>query len=94
MGFFGNLPYEEDFSILLLRVGTASLEVTGLRGWNNDEVAPISLPVKSRNRNPARGNPQTYGVVRVGRIDVDEVQYSSTAYATASTFMSVNLNER
>jgi hypothetical protein len=82
--FFGQLPYEEDFGTLLLRVGTASLEATGLRGWSN-EVAPIPLPVKSRNRNRARGNPQTYGVVRMGRIDVAEVQYGSSAYATAST---------
>ena len=82
-GFFGRLPYEEDFGILLLRVGTASLEATGLRGWSN-EVAAIPLPVRSRNQNRARGNPQTYGVVRMGRIDVAEVQYGSSAYATAS----------
>ena len=88
-GFFGQLPYEEDFGILLLRVGTASLEATGLRGWNN-EVAPIPLPVKSRNRNRTRGNPQTYGVVRMGRIDVAEVQYGSSSYATASSSNSSN----
>ena len=82
--FFGQLPYEENFGILLLRLGTASLEATGLRGWSN-EVAPIPLPVKSRNRNRARGNSQTYGVVRMGRIDVAEVQYGSSAYSTAST---------
>jgi hypothetical protein len=83
-GFFEQLPYEEDFGTLLLRIGTASLEATGLRGWNN-EVAPIPLPVKSRNRNCARGKSQTYGVVRMGRIDVAEVQYGSGAYGTAST---------
>jgi hypothetical protein len=85
-GFLGQLSYEEDFGVLLLRVGTASLEATGLRGWNN-EVAPISLPVKSNNRNRTRGNksPQTYGVVRMGRVDVAEVQYGSSAYASTST---------
>ena len=83
-GFFGQLPYEEDFGVLLLRVGMASLEATGLRGWNN-EVAPIPLPVKSRNRNRTRGNPQTYGVVRMGRIDVAEVQYGSSSHTTATT---------
>ena len=85
-GFLGQLPYEEDFGVLLLRVGTASLEATGLRGWNN-EVAPIALPVKSNNRNRTRGNksPQTYGVVRMGRVDVADVQYGSSAYASTST---------
>ena len=83
-GFFSQLPYEEDFGILLLRVGAASLEATGLRGWNN-EVAPISLPAKSINRNCPKGNIQkgdnfpsrTYGVVKMGRIGVAEVQYGS-----------------
>ena len=41
--------------------------------------------MKSRNRNHARGNPQTFGVVKMGRIGVAEVQYGSSAYATAST---------
>ncbi|KAF8868869.1 hypothetical protein BD779DRAFT_824016 [Infundibulicybe gibba] len=44
-GFLANLPYEEEFGVLLLRAGTASLESTGLRGWGN-EVAPVSAPVK------------------------------------------------
>ena len=48
-------------------------------------MAPISLPVKSRNRSRTKGNPQSYGVVRMGRIDVAEVQYGSSAYATGST---------
>ena len=90
LGFFGQLPYEEDFSLLLLRIGTASLEATGLRGWNN-EVAPIPLPVRSRDRNRARGKSsrgdrllsQTYGAVRMGRIGVAEVQYGSTRLASS-----------
>ncbi|CAK5284403.1 unnamed protein product [Mycena citricolor] len=30
------LPYEEDWGVVLLRIGTASLEATGLRGWGNE----------------------------------------------------------
>ncbi|KAJ7212287.1 hypothetical protein GGX14DRAFT_697227 [Mycena pura] len=33
------LPYEEDWGVVLLRVGTASLEATGLRGWGNEMPA-------------------------------------------------------
>jgi hypothetical protein len=80
-GFFAQLAYEEDIGLLLLREGTASLDATGLRGWNN-EVAPIALHVKAGNRNHTRGNKsssQTYGVVRMGRIDVAEVQYGSSS---------------
>ena len=86
LGFFQWLPYEEDFGILLLRVGTASLEATGLRGWNN-EVAPIPLPVRSRNRNSARGSKfpaQKHSVVRMGRIGVVEVQYGSSTHGSTS----------
>ena len=88
-GFFGQLPYDEDFGILLFRIGTASLEATGLRGWRN-EVAPIPLPVKS-NRNPNRATRgktpdiETFGVVRMGRMDVGEVQYGSTSSYYATT---------
>ena len=45
-------------------------------------MAPIALPVKSRNRKHTRGNKspsQTYGVVRMGRIGVAEVQYGSSS---------------
>ena len=84
LSFFGQLPYEEDFGIFLLRVGTASLEATGLRGWNN-EVAPIALPVKPRNRAGGNKPPsRTYGRVKMGRNDVVEVQYGSSVYATTS----------
>lgn len=98
-GFFSQLPYEEDFGILLLRLGTASLEATGLRGWNN-EVAPIPLPLKSRNRNPnhptgnlLRGeifSPQTYGVVKMGRIGVTEVRHGSSFTSTSRVASSSN----
>ncbi|KAF8906724.1 hypothetical protein CPB85DRAFT_1313351, partial [Mucidula mucida] len=42
---FGNTGagWDEDFGVLLLRVGTATLEATGLRGWGN-EVAGVVAP--------------------------------------------------
>ncbi|KAK0211329.1 hypothetical protein DFS33DRAFT_371615 [Desarmillaria ectypa] len=35
--------WDEDFGVLILRVGTASLEATGLRGWGN-EVGAVVAP--------------------------------------------------
>ncbi|KAF9561137.1 hypothetical protein CPC08DRAFT_689286 [Agrocybe pediades] len=86
-GFFESLPTEEDWGVLLLRVTVASLEATGLRGWGN-EVAPINLPLRPRAHRLGRGGTREasargavealeaeYGVVRMGRLGVGEVQY-------------------
>ena len=97
-GFFQSLPFEEDFGVLLLRVGIASLEATGLRGWGN-EVAPIQLPSrKARNRwnrkrtsrgvlgDPVGAQPSTtYGAVKMGRLGVGEVQYGWTTTTPGSS---------
>lgn len=72
--FFRNLNYDEDFGVLLLKVATASLEATGLRGWNN-EVAPVTAPVvvHSRDMRTSMARLQQdapsveYGSVRIGR---------------------------
>ncbi|KAJ7164656.1 hypothetical protein C8R43DRAFT_1232787 [Mycena crocata] len=40
-------PYDEDWGVVLLRVGTASLEATGLRGWGN-EMPAVSAALPSR----------------------------------------------
>jgi len=88
-GFFANLPYEEDFIIVLLRVGVASLEATGLRGWTN-EVAPIQRPgVRPRRLRVPRGQRSglglvtgdTYGCVQMGRFSVAQIEYGSTSLA-------------
>ncbi|TFK23453.1 hypothetical protein FA15DRAFT_670473 [Coprinopsis marcescibilis] len=78
--FFENMPYEEDFGVLLLRIGTASLEATGLRGWSN-EVAPIPAPMRRRRRDKNRRlstatltNQPEFGSVRVGRVAAAGVQ--------------------
>ena len=58
-----NLPYEEDFIIILLRVGVASLEAAGLRGWTN-EVAPIQRPgVRPRRLRVPGGQRSGLGLV-------------------------------
>lgn len=75
-GFLANLPMEEDFGVLLLRVGIASLEATGLKGWGN-EVAPISMPVKHGKTRLTL--PAAAGTVRIGRMDVSDVQYGTYA---------------
>ncbi|KAH9484462.1 hypothetical protein JR316_0003944 [Psilocybe cubensis] len=86
-GFFQSLPLEEDFGVLLLRVGIASMEATGLRGWGN-EVAPINLPVRFRGRDESGrdasngrfdSNQRTHGMIRLGREQVGEVYYGSAS---------------
>lgn len=84
-GFFATLPYEEDFIIVLLRVGVASLEATGLRGWTN-EVAPIQRPGRlsvRRGQKSESGPPpeDRYGRVKMGRFSVAQIEYGSTSLA-------------
>ena len=78
-----DLPFEEEWGIVLLRMGTASLEATGLKGWGN-EVAPLLAPIRAhsrdlrrRGRDPAPPPPQepsiTYGSIRMGRSGVGRV---------------------
>ncbi|KAJ3573774.1 hypothetical protein NP233_g2208 [Leucocoprinus birnbaumii] len=80
---WSNLPFEEEWGVVLMRIGTASLEATGLKGWGN-EVAPISAPIRAprqtvrrRGRNPPPPPPPepliTYGSVRMGRSGVGRV---------------------
>ncbi|KAF8912185.1 hypothetical protein CPB84DRAFT_1761521 [Gymnopilus junonius] len=81
-GFIASLPLEEDWGVVLLRVGISSLEATGLRGWGN-EVAPINMPWRKRGRGrrqvqtgstPSESLPP-HGAVRLGRAGVADVQY-------------------
>ncbi|KAJ3869596.1 hypothetical protein EV359DRAFT_29697 [Lentinula novae-zelandiae] len=60
------IPWEEDFGVVLLRVGTASLEATGLRGWGNEVggVVASSLPDNSDDES------RKYGRVRLTRMGV------------------------
>lgn len=77
---WSNLPFEEEWGVVLMRIGTASLEATGLKGWGN-EVAPISAPVRAppqlvrrRGRMPPPPGPvTTFGSVRMGRSGVGGV---------------------
>ncbi|KAJ6557290.1 hypothetical protein DFH09DRAFT_1280044 [Mycena vulgaris] len=48
-------PYDEDWGVVLMRVGTASLEATGLRGWGNELPAVRAAP----------SHPE-YGTARLG----------------------------
>lgn len=72
-----NLPLDEDFGVLLLRMSTASLEATGIRGWGN-EVAPIPAPpampsfhLACRRRRSAQE--AQYGHVKVGRLGMESL---------------------
>ncbi|KAI5900631.1 uncharacterized protein SCHCODRAFT_02608408 [Schizophyllum commune H4-8] len=44
------IPYDEDFTFFLSRVGTASLEATGLRGWGNEVGAVNALATPPRHQ--------------------------------------------
>ncbi|TFK36378.1 hypothetical protein BDQ12DRAFT_654462 [Crucibulum laeve] len=68
------IPYDEDFGIFLLRIGTASLEATGLRGWGN-EVAPIPAPIYVHHANHPHHStaPSLYGTVQMNRTGVTAV---------------------
>ncbi|KAJ3512483.1 hypothetical protein NLJ89_g3497 [Agrocybe chaxingu] len=93
ISFLQSLPYEEDFGVLLLRVGTASLEATGLRGWGN-EVAPIQLPAQPRRRRSTTlidthslDTSPTYGRVRMGRLGVGDVSYGASTSTSTSRML-------
>ncbi|KAL1742841.1 hypothetical protein HDZ31DRAFT_65586 [Schizophyllum fasciatum] len=58
------LPYDEDFSVFLGRVGTASLEATGLRGWGN-EVGAVFAPAAPSSRHHGAIQMSASGVLRV-----------------------------
>ncbi|KAK7048184.1 hypothetical protein R3P38DRAFT_3307099 [Favolaschia claudopus] len=51
-------PYDEDWGVVLLRVGTASLEATGLRGLGNEMPTIHAPPLASRY--------PEYGTARLG----------------------------
>ncbi|TRM59198.1 hypothetical protein BD626DRAFT_633340 [Schizophyllum amplum] len=62
-GWSTYIPYDEDWSVFIGRVGTASLEATGLRGWGNElgaVLAPAAPP-----RHQGRIQMSTSGVVRI-----------------------------
>ncbi|KAJ3835788.1 hypothetical protein F5878DRAFT_627003 [Lentinula raphanica] len=64
------IPWEEDFGVVLLRVGTASLEATGLRGWGN-EVGGVLAPSLASGKNGGVREPsREYGIVRLTRTGV------------------------
>ncbi|KAF7778510.1 hypothetical protein Agabi119p4_2855 [Agaricus bisporus var. burnettii] len=81
---WANLPFEEEWGVVLMRIGTASLEATGLKGWGN-EVAPISAPIlrrpvsqlmrRGQNTRLAftPGPSTTFGAVTMGRSGVGRV---------------------
>ncbi|KAF9444751.1 hypothetical protein P691DRAFT_711400 [Macrolepiota fuliginosa MF-IS2] len=92
---WSNLPFEEEWGVVLMRIGTASLEATGLKGWGN-EVAPISAPVRAppqfvrrRGRGPNPVPPLepsvTYGSVRMGRSGVGSVLSGHKAAESSRT---------
>ncbi|KAF9266971.1 hypothetical protein L218DRAFT_896271 [Marasmius fiardii PR-910] len=80
-GWSWSPPWEEDFGVVLLRVGTASLEATGLRGWGNevtgvvaslpsDHIAASTNPIVTRERIER-------GTLKMNRNGVIEVAHGS-----------------
>ncbi|KAM6500194.1 hypothetical protein JOM56_003208 [Amanita muscaria] len=88
-----NLPWDEDFGVLLLRMTTASLEATGLRGWGN-EVAPVPAPLRTPSLSSARRPPRAtqeaqYGRVKVGKTGVESLipGLHAKPYSLGSSYM-------
>lgn len=92
---WANLPFEEEWGVVLMRIGTASLEATGLKGWGN-EVAPISAPILRRSvsqlvrRRKLTGPPPppepsiTFGAVTMGRSGVGKVFFGHRSLESGS----------
>ncbi|KAJ7163300.1 hypothetical protein C8R46DRAFT_1102931 [Mycena filopes] len=59
-------PYEEDWGVVLLRVGTASLEATGLRGWGNELPAVTAPPLLAQRQGWNDPRYPEYGTARLG----------------------------
>lgn len=77
LSHFRNLPWDEDFAVLLLRMSTATLEATGLRGWGN-EVAAIPTPLPPTFTAMVHRRRQImeeieYGHVRMGKVGVESL---------------------
>ncbi|KIK56394.1 hypothetical protein GYMLUDRAFT_47165 [Collybiopsis luxurians FD-317 M1] len=77
-GWRERIPWDEDFGVVLLRIGTASLEATGLRGWGNEVggVVASSLPDSGSANSPRR-----YGSIRLTRSGVAGVSPGSVTRA-------------
>ncbi|THU80622.1 hypothetical protein K435DRAFT_767892 [Dendrothele bispora CBS 962.96] len=61
-----SIPWDEDFGVVLLRVGTASLEATGLRGWGNEVTGVVaSIPL------PSSTPEESSVLVEYGRLKMD-----------------------
>ncbi|KAK1232925.1 hypothetical protein PQX77_003938 [Marasmius sp. AFHP31] len=76
-GWSWSPPWEEDFGVVLLRVGTASLEATGLRGWGNEVSGVVaSLPSDMIARSSTSEKVER-GTMKMNRNGVDQVQHGS-----------------
>ncbi|KAI0076423.1 hypothetical protein K474DRAFT_1597913 [Panus rudis PR-1116 ss-1] len=67
--------WDEDFNIVLLRLGTASLEATSVAGWGNEVGGVGAASVLSAL---ARTRPEDGGVVELGRAGVISLKPSVT----------------
>ncbi|KAG7093705.1 hypothetical protein E1B28_007359 [Marasmius oreades] len=74
-------PWEEDFGVVLLRLGTASLEATGLRGWGNEVTGVVaSLPsdhIASSTNSIVTREKIERGTLKMNRNGVIEVAHGS-----------------
>ncbi|ESK96491.1 hypothetical protein Moror_6999 [Moniliophthora roreri MCA 2997] len=78
-------PWEEDFGVVLLRVGTASLEATGLRGWGNEVTGVMaSLPSDSATSSGrSRRDKVEHGTLQMDRTGVVKVIPGSITTVTS-----------
>ncbi|KAF5360131.1 hypothetical protein D9757_011741 [Collybiopsis confluens] len=80
-GWMERIPWDEDFGVVLLRVGTASLEATGLRGWGNEVGGVVASSLADyETSTPTTTTPRRYGSIRLTRSGVVGVSSGSISH--------------
>ncbi|KAK7061001.1 hypothetical protein VNI00_000736 [Paramarasmius palmivorus] len=87
-------PWEEDFGVVLLRVGTASLEATGLRGWGNEVTGVIASLPSDTSPIPSRREKVEHGSLQMDRTGVVKVAPGFITTVTARGHRKAQIKER
>ncbi|KAF9073196.1 hypothetical protein BDP27DRAFT_315435 [Rhodocollybia butyracea] len=70
-GWMAMIPWDEDFSIVLLRIGTASFEASGKVGWGNEVGGVVASSPSDSDSSSAAA--RRYGSIRLTRSGVADV---------------------
>lgn len=79
------IRWDEDFGSLLFRVGTASLEATGLRGWGNEVAGVVASVGGGSGHSGEKRAAKEYGVLEVNRAGVMNITHATIVTTTTTT---------